>query len=197
MAPIRIRSAAFAFLSGAALLGAKLAVFAEGPPPGHTGGFGESTCQVCHAGAGVNEPPGGLTLEGVPAQYTPDHVYPLRVVVHRPGLVATGFQLAVRYAEGEGAGRQAGTLRARDSLAVVVVDSSAGPVAIQYAQHTLAGSRAAAIDTGRWTLEWRAPAPGRAAVFHVVANAANDDASPLGDFIYTTSRTTRAAPAGR
>jgi hypothetical protein len=44
----------------------------------------------------------------------------------------------------------------------------------------------AAGRPGRWTFRWTAPAdaPGRAVVFHVAANAANDDDSPLGDFIY-------------
>jgi hypothetical protein len=36
---------------------------------------------------------------------------------------------------------------------------------------------------------WRAPSPsvGRI-IFHAAANAANDDESALGDFIYTASR---------
>ncbi|HEX9611604.1 MAG TPA: choice-of-anchor V domain-containing protein, partial [Gemmatimonadales bacterium] len=50
--------------------------------------------------------------------------------------------------------------------------------------HTLAGTSVAAGGTGRWTFRWTAPDAG-AVAFHVAANAANDDDSPLGDFIYT------------
>ena len=72
-----------------------------------------------------------------------------------------------------------------------------------YAQHTEAGTVLTRPGTASWTVEWRAPAttaPGggaTAVVFHAAANAANDDASEFGDFIYTASATTRpAAPDG-
>ncbi len=71
---------------------------------------------------------------------------------------------------------------------------------VTYAQHTEAGSAPTAPGTVSWTVEWRSPAAGTHAaravpvVFHAAANAANDDASEFGDFIYTASATTR--PAG-
>jgi hypothetical protein len=43
-----------------------------------------------------------------------------------------------------------------------------------------------------WTVEWEAPPAGGAVIFHAAANAANDDSSPLGDFIYTVEA--RATP---
>jgi hypothetical protein len=63
-----------------------------------------------------------------------------------------------------------------------------GDPAIQYAQHTEAGSRLETAGHARWTIEWTAPAgDGGTAVFHVVANAANDDDSEFGDHIYADS----------
>ncbi len=45
-----------------------------------------------------------------------------------------------------------------------------------------------------WRIRWTAPAhPRGAVVFHLAANAANDDESPLGDFIYTMTLTVPAA----
>jgi hypothetical protein len=43
-------------------------------------------------------------------------------------------------------------------------------------------------DSIRWLFRWTAPSEsGGPVVFHVAANAANFDDSPLGDFIYATS----------
>ena len=67
---------------------------------------------------------------------------------------------------------------------------------VTYAQHTEAGTALTRPGTATWTVEWRPPAAGATSVvFHAAANAANDDASEFGDFIYTALATTR--PAGR
>jgi len=42
------------------------AVHEEGPPPGHTGGFGEPTCQECHSEFDVNASSGALGVEDSP-----------------------------------------------------------------------------------------------------------------------------------
>jgi hypothetical protein len=57
---------------------------------------------------------------------------------------------------------------------------------VQYIHHVYGGSRRVAPDTARWQLHWTAPQTG-AVLFHLAANAADDDESPLGDFIYTAS----------
>ena len=66
---------------------------------------------------------------------------------------------------------------------------------VTYAQHTEPGNALTGPETAAWTVEWRAPSrPDAAAVvFHAAANAANDDASEFGDFIYTASVTARPA----
>ena len=42
--------------------------------------------------------------------------------------------------------------------------------------------------------EWTAPAGDAPVIFHAAGNASNGDASPLGDFIYTATASSGAAP---
>ena len=160
------------------------ALFTEGPPPAHTGGFGEPTCVQCHFGETENDPAGRVTLRGLPAATSPGERHRITVVVARPAIAGGGFQLSARWADGPRAGAQAGTLRSVDSRARVV---PAGVPAIQYAQHTAAGTALPAAGSARWTVEWIAPGGGGSGsiIFHVAANAANGDDSQFGDFIYT------------
>ncbi|MEX1182714.1 MAG: choice-of-anchor V domain-containing protein [Gemmatimonadota bacterium] len=194
------RALAACCCTGGVLLGATMNarattdvhVMREQPPPAHTGGFDEPTCQSCHFEAEINEGPGTLLVAGLPSHYAPDQTYELTITMVQPGLAAGGFQLAARYAA---TGRQAGVLGvpAHDSMrtAITVQDD------VSYAHHLGDGVDPATADTARWSLLWKAPAgdsPDRrdTVVFHVVANAADDDASPLGDLIYTaTAQTTR------
>jgi hypothetical protein len=170
--------AALCVLAAALLLGT---VYAEGPPPAHTGGFGEPTCQACHFEGDLNDPAGMLSLDGIPATYSPGHTYTVTVTLHRPGLERGGFQLSTRFADGT----QAGTLRA-DTEHLKVTN---GPGDVQYVHHLLAGTAPVHPDTARWTLTWQAPAePGGPVVVHAAANASNGDDSEFGDYIYTASR---------
>lgn len=172
--------------AGAAGGSALRARYADGPPPGHTGGFAEPTCHVCHFDRPLGDG-AAIGILGLPDVYAAGRRYPLTVVVTGTGSVgAGGFQLSARFPSG----RQAGTLRPVDSATQIVAEPSSG---IQYISHTRSGTAVAARDTARWLFEWRAPmAPGRV-VFHAAGNAANGDDSQLGDAIDTTSRT---VPAG-
>lgn len=94
-----------------------------------------------------------------------------------------GFELSARFAGGTQAGRQAGKLAPLDKRIQMVASSDGG---LEYAQHTALDSRAIRIGENQWRVNWTAPdrADGPV-IFHVAANAANHDASALGDFIYT------------
>jgi hypothetical protein len=106
-------------------------------------------------------------------------------------MLKAGFQLAARFADGPAAGAQAGVLAPADARTIVTWDTL---TQVSYIEHNLAGT-ALAGDAGRWKLRWTAPTNARGAVvFNVAGNAANDDDSPLGDFIYTTAL--RVAPTG-
>ncbi len=154
---------------------------ADGPPAGHTGGFGEPTCQVCHFEFEINEPTGTLGVEGLPARYHPGATYEVTVILHSEDIGRGGFQGAFRLADGPRRGGQAGRLTSQDRN--VVVQGHAG---VDYAQHTKSGSRV--VDSGMmsWRFEWIAPDVSDPVVLHVAANNGNGDDSPFGDFIYTT-----------
>lgn len=167
------------------------ALYADRPLPGHTGGFDEPTCRACHFGEPLDAPGGALAFAGVPERYEPGETYRITVELKKPGMQRGGFQLAGRFAEGAGVGKQAGTWRPVDTerIAVTRVDSSD----VEYAHHTPVGTTLVHPDSAKWTLEWTAPEEARGAVvFHAAANAANDDASAFGDFIYTQVARSRA-----
>ena len=153
----------------------------ERPPPAHTGGFGEPTCGACHIEAEVNAGTGSLTLDGLPLEYAGGVTYSLTITLVQRGLAAGGFQLSSRFTDGT----QAGTLAHMPNDSARVAVTTAGRV--RYIHHVYAGTRRSAPDTIAWQIRWTAPAADGTIVFHVAANAADDDASPLGDMIYTTS----------
>lgn len=161
--------------------------YRDGPPPGFSGGFGEDTCQGCHfePGVEVNEPGGSVTLAGVPESYEGGRAYPIIVTLTREGMRVAGFEMTARFAEG---GAQAGGLTAPEDAAERVRVTTDRDV--QYAHQRLAGSALAAPDTARWTVLWTAPAGGGAVVFDVAANAANEDDSSSGDYVYTADAKT-------
>lgn len=151
----------------------------DGPPAGHTGGFGEPTCVQCHTEYEPNLPGGRLELEGLPARWEPGRAYAVVVSLYSEEMGAAGFQLSTRFLDG----RPAGLLAPVDAR-IAVVDSGG----VSYAQHVADGSRPESPELARWTVEWMAPATGGEVRFHAAANSANGDNSPLGDLIYTVER---------
>lgn len=154
------------------------------PPPAHTGGFGEPTCHVCHFEGTPNDGRATLELEGLPPVYAPGATYVLTVRLAHPDLRIGGFELSARFADGVATGRQAGTLRALDDRVDV---TGLTELPVQYARHTAVGVLPDSLGMThmQWRVEWTAPASGGTVAFHVATNVANDDASPLGDFVYT------------
>jgi hypothetical protein len=132
--------------------------YPEHPPVAHTGGFDEPTCHRCHFDQPLGAPGGRLR--------------------------SAGFQLSARVEQGARKGQQAGGFRVADGRAEVTPEEG-----VDYVHHTLAGSVLAGRDTTSWTVAWTSPEGGtEAIVFHVAANAANDDASAFGDFVYVAER---------
>ncbi|HKW02717.1 MAG TPA: choice-of-anchor V domain-containing protein [Vicinamibacterales bacterium] len=166
--------------------------YREGPLPAMTGGFGEETCAKCHYDHPLNARGGSLLIEGVPATYVPGREYRITIAVSHPEAKRAGFELSVRVADGLDKGQQAGMLRGPDALTQIVFVPGR---TVQYLQHTKAGSDLNGRHERRWTIYWTAPpsSAGRV-IFNVAANAANDDASALGDYVYTVWRMSRPAP---
>lgn len=159
-----------------------LLAYKEGPLPNMTGGFGDGSCHSCHFDNPINAPGGALTVSGIPERYKAAQRYVITVDLTRLALRRGGFEIAARFQTGPRRGQQAGLWRALDSR-VQLQSSKDGR--LQFAQHTTAGTMAQPRGALRWALEWTAPGAATAPVqFNVAGNASNNDASPLGDFIY-------------
>ena len=152
----------------------------EGPPPAHTGGLGEPTCQACHAEYDLNLEGGSLSIEGLPEAWMPGERYPLRLVLQADGTVAAGFQLAIRTPDGRQAGAFA--IPDRSRMAVDTVEGPAGEV--HYLRHTWEGAEGEGSGA-EWRFDWIAPTRTGSVVLHAAGNSANGDNSPFGDLVYT------------
>ena len=171
-----------------------VSAYQDKPPPGNTGGFGESSCHQCHFDHPLNDQEGSLNIHGLPEFYEPNSQYLIRITLKRPALKRGGFQLATRFTGGAQAGRQAGSLQPFDDR-VAVMTSDDG--AIQYAHHSEVASQPSSRDEISWALLWIAPEfSGAPVAFHVAANACNDDDSSFGDFIYLKEVVSQVAIAG-
>jgi hypothetical protein len=155
---------------------AQVTAYAEGAPPGFSGGFGEQSCHACHFHNDVNSGPERVAIGGVPDPFVAGEPYPLTVTLSR-------FK---------DDGTQAGTLApAPGEGERVMVESRGG---IEYANQRKAGTALAAAHTARWSLVWTAPDTRRPVVFHVAANAGDGDGTAEGDFVETA--TVETMPAG-
>lgn len=161
--------------------------YAEGAPPGFSGGFKEDSCHACHFDAEPNAAPGRLSLEGVPARFARGERYTLTITLRRSGMQLAGFQLAARFRDG---GAQAGALAPGDADRVGV-ETQTG---VQYAGQQKAGTAVTADGTAIWTVMWTAPADGGPVLFHVAANAADGNETAGGDFVYTTTAESSPPP---
>lgn len=177
---VRILAPMVGFLLVLPLIGV---AYREGPAANVTGGFGEPSCHECHFDQPLNDASGRLSLGGVPDQYRGRQPYRITVTLERPGVTRAGFEISARFASGEQRGRQAGSWRALDDRVQII--RSETDAALLFVQHNGAGSVPANPGSASWTMEWAAPDSAMDDVqFNVAANAANDDASPLGDYIY-------------
>jgi hypothetical protein len=165
-----------------------VAAYAEGAPPGFSGGFKEDSCHACHFHEELNAAGGRLTIEGVPASFEAGQRYRLSVRVTRAGMKRAGFQLATRFKD---TGAQAGTLAPGPGEGErVTVETQSG---VQYAGQKKGGSSVSAADAAEWTIEWTAPDRGGPVIVHVTANAADGSESADGDFVYTAASESASA----
>ena len=162
-----------------------VSAYADGAPPGFTGGFGEQACDACHFEGALNIKPGQLTLTGVPERFAAGERYSLTLTLSRPGIAMGGFQLSARMENG---GAQAGALTPGPGEEKRI---KIEPGKVQYANQRLGGTALAEPGTARWTVIWTAPAAPGAVVFHAAANAADKDEAARGDYVYTATASSR------
>lgn len=184
------------FATGATFTTAGVAgAYRTGPPPAHTGAFGEPHCGACHFDAIRDDDRGGVVIRG-PDAYRPGETYTVVVELTHPALDAAGFQLTARLADGPRGGEQAGSLEPMDGRTRVQVAESG----VAYAAHAMDGVAPTSEGTARWELRWTAPGaatrdagtspgtgPGTVA-FDVAAQVANDDDSEFGERYYGARR---------
>lgn len=156
--------------------------YPENPPPAHTGGFGEPTCHACHFDGELNDAGGSLNLLGLEQGYKKGAVRDIEVLLAREDMSRAGFQLSVRFSEGDLKGKQAGQFVASDSR--LMIDTQDG---IQYIRQSEAGTARSVSDSVVWHIQWRSPDSDGSVIFHAAANAANGDDSEFGDAIYQVS----------
>ncbi|MBM3774561.1 MAG: hypothetical protein FJW37_05290 [Acidobacteria bacterium] len=186
-------------------LGADLAlalptiVFAisSGPPIRRTGAAvdGGVTCTACHRdGGAANSGPGRLRI--VASGYQPGVKQNLRVIVDQPGGQRWGFQLTARLASAPA--QQAGAFTVNPDTRVRCDSGGPTPATteapcnglVEFASHTSASTRPGTASPGIFTVEWTPPAQDMGdIVFYAAGNGSNGSGNPLGDRIYTTSRT--------
>jgi hypothetical protein len=152
--------------------------YAEGPPLGYTGGFGEFTCHACHNQ--FEKPgPGSFEIAGVPDVYMPGAVYPITVTISQDGQSRWGFELTARY----DIDVQAGDIEVTDPANTFVRIRSDVQFLTQTLDGTMAGTQNGPVS---WTFNWHAPdPPGGVIYFNAAGNAADNDDFPDGDYTYT------------
>ena len=151
----------------------------QGPRPGHTGAFGEPSCRSCHYDYELNEPGATIRLNSLPSIYEPERRYALQLVVQHAQLKRGGFQVTARFENGAPAGK----LEPADTTLLRIQQLHG----IDYLSHTGAGSDEVRGDSVVWQFNWVAPRSDQRVVFSTAVNVANQDASELGDRIYTRS----------
>ncbi len=172
-------------LAGAAFLlvsvGGALA-FSGGPLDGLTNAPGEGNCTGCHGSFALNSGAGSLTISGLPASYTSNTSYVVRISLADPQAARWGFEFTILDSEGASVGQLSPTDGNTQT-------STGGAFSRTYAKHTTAGNQINTPNGVFWDVNWLSPAAGAGDLtLYVAGNAANANFNTAGDFIYTNSR---------
>lgn len=186
-------------LGGLAASPVLLFAFSSGPPQGRTGAQvdGGLTCTACHRGADVNNGVGRLTITA--AAYSPGVKQTIRVRLEHPEARRWGFQLTARVASDPS--KKAGTLtpNADAQVRCGLTGTAVAPCgdALEFAEHTQPGTSADTPNGKTWEIEWTPPDSNVGdIIFFAAGNAANNNGTNTGDFIYNATATINAATGG-
>lgn len=155
-------------------------LFSSSAPSGYTGESG-NTCAGCHGSFVVNSGGGSVTVTGLPTgTYNPGQSYPISVTISHGTSNRTrwGFALAARNASG----LSVGTFTSSNVNAALIGDAEVG--------HQGAVVTPASSSYTYSGIQWVAPSVPTTndfnLNFYIVGNAANNNSSSSGDFIYNT-----------
>ncbi len=158
---------------------APASAFSNGPPDHFAGNPpARATCVTCHNSFPLNAGDGHLELLGVPAVPHPDSIYALTVRLSDSGQARWGFQMTVLNDQEE----MAGELRVIDFEHTRLSDNSGAQA--DFIKQTANGTYAGTSGPGAWQFECVA-GPEPHVTFYVAGNAANNDATNQGDYIYS------------
>lgn len=170
--------------------GEKVDASASGPSPSHTGAPAEDNCTACHTSFPVDSGDGSVSISGVPIHYTPGQQVLITVKTAQDSATLYGFQLTAINASGQTVGTF--TLPSQNPPTMQLVDNIVNAQLRVYVEHTVDGLFTDNVfGSNSWTFTWTASNPSAGTVFFYAAgNAANNDGTPTGDYIYTMTATT-------
>jgi uncharacterized protein (TIGR03437 family) len=189
-----ITSFFFALFAIYCLNGSRVVAFRSGPEPARTGAPGELTCNMagCHNSFATNSGGGALSLTGLPATYTPNQEINLTVTLNQANRALYGFELTALDEQN----RRAGELIVTDASRTQRITGVVGGNLREYIQHNFNGTSPNGANQGSWNFRWKAPAQSVGRVtFYIAGNAANNDGTSFGDFIYTISQSIQPGAA--
>ena len=145
--------------------------YPEGAPWGAANPNAEENCATCHFDSEAVHDSTALTVEGLPAELSPDKSYELSVIFENPDGAAAGFQL-IAWSDNSDAG---------------VFESESDNVEVF---GSAMRSTSPVVEEGlvSWLIRWHTPANiTKSMTIYVAATAANHDQSPLGDQVHFRS----------
>jgi len=145
------------------------------------------TCKSsgCHNSFDLNSGDGSMSIDNVPAAYVPGETYVLTVTLSDLGQRRWGFELTAMDENNQ----KAGTFVVSDATNTQLSDNAGTNP--DFVKHTRNGTYAGTNDGPvSWTVDWIAPSPAVGSVtFYAAGNAANNNNSTSGDYIYTATAT--------
>ena len=156
--------------------------FSTGPLPGLTGAPGEGNCTECHDSFGEEtNRGGGLVSVVAPSRYEAGQRLTITVSVSQPGQQRWGFEVTAMTTD---TNELAGQFVITDPVHTQLIQGENGR---WYVEHTEAGTYPGQAGGAMWTFDWIAPETDVGpVVFYAAGNAANNDGTREGDWIYTT-----------
>jgi len=158
------------------------------PPTNCTGAPNGYTCGFCHSSHPDNQLGGGVSINGIPVNYTAGTVYPFSLQIHHfaSDRKMFGYDIAAIDAEGN----NVGTFTTTNLTATV----NAGELT-SHNPAVVADTSTKTIAGLFWTAPTTALTPSQLPIsFYFCGNACDHNNQPTGDYVYNDSFHTNPAP---